>query len=812
MKKKWLSALHYVLVFIYSELVLHLAVYRSLDWRFIYPIFFGAVAGSVLWYLCSLLPQKVNRIMGGVVLSLVTVWYEVQLIYYCIFKGFMPISQLLMGADAVTNFAAQLLHGVVTNWLPILVLLAPLPLTIVLLCKKKLPAWQLKKWEYLIALSLPGALGVLSAVLLIVTNTGSTSAYQILTDPHTSTDLCVKTNGLVATTLQELRGMMNPAGQEVSFQETPLDKVESGLPTNALDLDFEQLSKYAPSKTLKQINDYLAGVSATNQHAYTGLAKGYNLITICAEAFSPLVISEELTPTLYKLSTNGFVFENFYNSFPNTTTNGEYTMCMGLLPNMTRNKIQSSFNDTVGHYLPYTLGNAMKEEGYNAYAYHNYYGSFYDRYLTHKNMGYEFKAIGQGLEIPVGNPTSDLAMIEASLPDLLGSEKPFHAYYMTYSGHYQYDWNNEMSAKNQALVESLPYSEGVKAYIACNLELEHALTALMSALEEAGLADRTVIALTGDHYPYGLTEAQYNELAGETVDPVFEKFRNSFICYVPGMEPVKVADYCSSMDILPTLLNLMGVEYDSRLLAGKDVLSEAPAFAVLADGSFITAEFRYDAATDRAMTADGSSVDPTVVKDACAYVENRFSLSTALLESDYYAHAFGAAAENGTEGVLNFEDITDPYVESTAIFVVSHQLMEPLSKEKFGADRQSVAKELLDGLYRIYYEREGDGMEWGRQVGLIDKKVKADTPLTYEGVATILYEYSRLKYPRSVDISAEEEQYPYLSEKTLLALKWCLEEGHITGSPEALPYVLYDQSFNRYQTALILQRVFLKGP
>lgn len=74
----------------------------------------------------------------------------------------------------------------------------------------------------------------------------------------------------------------------------------------------------------------------------------------------------------------------------------------------------------------------------------------------------------------------------------------------------------------------------MKAYIACNLELENALTYLMDRLEQAGVADKTCIVLTNDHYPYGLTEEEYNELAGQEMDLTFEKYRNSFICYVPG--------------------------------------------------------------------------------------------------------------------------------------------------------------------------------------------------------------------------------------------------------------------------------------
>src|SRR5699024_11655740 len=142
---------------------------------------------------------------------------------------------------------------------------------------------------------------------------------------------------------------------------------------------------------------------------------------------------------------------------------------------------------------------------------------------TDVNIGYTFQPAGDGLDSAINWPSSDLEMMAASVDDYLSQDEPFHAYYMTSSGHYQYDWNNPMSLENKAMAENLPYSEAVQAYIACNNELEKALTYLMERLEEAGVADKTVIVLTNDHYPYGLTIDQFSELAGHEVDETFEK-------------------------------------------------------------------------------------------------------------------------------------------------------------------------------------------------------------------------------------------------------------------------------------------------
>ena len=153
------------------------------------------------------------------------------------------------------------------------------------------------------------------------------------------------------------------------------------------------------------------------------------------------------------------------------------------------------------------------------------------RDLSHPDLGYVYKAVGNGLEITESWPESDLEMIDVTTGEYM-NEEPFHAYYMTVSGHLEYNFQgNAMAAKNQALVEDAPYSEHVRAYLACQIELDRALELLLERLEEAGVADNTVIALTADHYPYGLTPEEQSELAGHTLEENFELYRNACILY-----------------------------------------------------------------------------------------------------------------------------------------------------------------------------------------------------------------------------------------------------------------------------------------
>ena len=549
-KTWWENLLLYCFTGVYVELCLHLCVFRSLDRYAGYLVLFGLLGGALCTLVVSSLPKVLRQITGVFLVAAQVLLAEVQLVYQNIFGNFMPLNQVSMGENVMESFGAQILYCIRGNLPRILLLLLPLLAAILCLALQRAQALKLR-------LRRQQALASFAVLLvLLLTITGSMyagrnkpfSVYHTFTNVDTSTDSSYKKVGMLATTAQELRYMLFGSGGSIDITPSSLNTSDAPRTYNCNSynviegIDFTALADSADSDILKATDEYLANVTPTRKNNYTGLLKDYNLITICAESFCPWFISEELTPTLYKLSHTGIIFQNYYGTFQSVTTNGEYTMCMGLYPDMSRTKTDSSFNVAGTNYLPFCLGNALKGMGYQTWAYHDYIGDFYNRNITHANMGYTFKAADSGLDMKIDWPSSDLEMMEASVDDYINSGEPFHAYYMTFSGHYQYNWDNAMSAKNRDAVKDLPYSEPVKAYIACNLELEYALEYLTRRLEQAGVADKTCIVLTNDHYPYGLTEAEYNELAGQTLDTTFEKYRNSFICYVPGLSENIVAD------------------------------------------------------------------------------------------------------------------------------------------------------------------------------------------------------------------------------------------------------------------------------
>ena len=838
------NLLLFCLTGVYVELCLHLCVFGSMDRYAGYPVLFGLLGGALCTLVVSSLPKVLRQITGVFLVAAQVLLAEVQLVYHCIFGDFMPVSQIGMGGNVVVNFNSQLLYGIRQNLLKILLLLLPLIAVILCLALRRGQALKLRlRWKQTMA-----SFAVLLALLLTVTGLmyvgrdNAFSVYRTFTNVNTSTDSSYKKIGMLATTAQELRYMLFSGSGSIMITPSSLNisdvpRTYSSNSYNVIEsIDFTALADSTDSDILKATDEYLANATPTRKNNYTGLLKDYNLITICAESFCPWFISEELTPTLYKLSHTGILFENYYGTFQSVTTNGEYTMCMGLYPDMSRTKTDSSFNVAGTNYLPFCLGNALKGMGYQAWGYHDYIGDFYNRNITHANMGYTFKAADSGLAMKIDWPSSDLEMMEASVDDYINSGEPFHAYYMTFSGHYQYNWDNAMRAKNRDAVKDLPYSEPVKAYIACNLELEYALEYLMQRLEEAGVADKTCIVLTNDHYPYGLTEDEYNELAGQTLDTTFEKYRNSFICYVPGLsENIVVDEYCSTADILPTLLNLFGVDYDSRLLAGTDALSSGLHVAVLSDKSFLTKTFRYDAGTETVIPADESiTVSDGLVKTYRLYVDSRFQLSGNILNSDYYAHVFARESSGGSlADTVVFTDIKSIFNQASVLYMYRKGYVEPEAPDTFGGKATARLGEFIDVLYRIAGRPETDNTAlpadyeneefnaahpyyhavcWAYQTRLLrqnDPNTEYDDKVDYQTACVLIRRYAVMA---GVDTGVNQTQLrqllrdaPDLGREAGKAMLWC-DERDITTRDSNLDELLVSAGtrISRYQMTSFL--------
>lgn len=324
------NLLLFCLTGVYVELCLHLCVFGSMDRYAGYPVLFGLLGGALCTLVVSSLPKVLRQITGVFLVAAQVLLAEVQLVYHCIFGDFMPVSQIGMGGNVVVNFNSQLLYGIRQNLLKILLLLLPLIAVILCLALRRGQALKLRlRWKQTMA-----SFAVLLALLLTVTGLmyvgrdNAFSVYRTFTNVNTSTDSSYKKIGMLATTAQELRYMLFSGSGSIMITPSSLNisdvpRTYSSNSYNVIEsIDFTALADSTDSDILKATDEYLSNAAPTRKNNYTGLLKDYNLITICAESFCPWFISEELTPTLYKLSHTGILFENYYGTFQSVTTNG----------------------------------------------------------------------------------------------------------------------------------------------------------------------------------------------------------------------------------------------------------------------------------------------------------------------------------------------------------------------------------------------------------------------------------------------------------------------------------------------------------
>ena len=437
-----------------------------------------------------------------------------------------------------------------------------------------------------------------------------------------------------------------PSANSASADEAVAEEIV--YTPNVLDIDFAALAE-TTSGDLQGLDLYVASLTPSMKNEYTGLFEGKNLILITAEAFSAEAIDEERTPTLYRMATKGIQFTDFYQPTSAGTTGGEYSVIMGMLPTSSG----SSMLNTRDKLNYMTMGYQLNQLGYYGMMYHNNSYTYYNRNVTHINFGYSngYMGYGNGVEKFVKHtwPESDLEMIEGSLPTYI-DKQPFNIYYMSVSGHSLYSLgSNAMSKKHWDTVKDLDYSDTVKAYLACQVELDAAMEYLIDELEKEGIADDTVIVICADHFPYGLDSTadsvgkpMLTELYGEPITNNLFRDHNRLIIWsgaLEEMDPIIVDTPTFSPDITPTLLNLFGVEFDSRLMVGRDVLSDAQPLMFN-----LGYEWKTDLGTYTGgrfiPVSDDVEIPDGYVESVKTIVKNKINFCKKCVSTDYYSHVF----------------------------------------------------------------------------------------------------------------------------------------------------------------------------
>lgn len=646
------------LTMLYHELMLHLWVASPIHWgRVLAVIAFSLGFGGILAFLESLIPNRKTAKWVAVGLSvLMTIIWLTEYFVSDAYRVFMTPKLILGGAGGVAeDYLTLVLSLLGRNLWRIGLMLLP-ALLYALFCHSTETGWKLR-----------GCIAA-AAALAFLLGWGAVNVLTPDVSRFTTTysfDSAIRCFGLnMGLTLETFQGDV-ATDSEPSFADVPTlppeptetEPEEDPTPTQAPEIVYEDnvfsdwdpavLAETERNSNIASLHSYVASVTPSKQNEYTGMFAGKNLILITAEAFTAEVIDPELTPTLYRMATQGVCFKDYYQpAWGASTTSGEFSNLMGIVPASGG----MCMKETIQQPMFLTMGFQLGKLGYSSVAYHNHVGTFYDRNETHTHLGYDkFVALDFGLEgITRSFPESDLELIDVTVPQYI-DQQPFNVYYMTASGHSVYKWDIHRVARlNADKVADLDYSEPVKCYLAANLELENAMTSLIRQLEEAGIADDTLIVISADHYPYGLersatwkNNADYlAELYGVDKVTKFVRDHNALIMWSGCLEgqDIVIEEPVYSLDILPTLSNLFGVEYDSRLLVGRDVFSEEIPLVLWPDHSWKTDKGTYDSGTGTFTPVDGVEADEDYVKYVSSLVSNKITFSKSVQKYDYYKY------------------------------------------------------------------------------------------------------------------------------------------------------------------------------
>ncbi len=640
--KKINLLLVYLVSFIYMEFFYKILVFDNIFRLSIINMILFLIPLSVLLSIITNMfkNQKINKAIFIIIMILTAVWFSAQYVVKGYF-GFFVSWGAFKVADQVGDFASK---GVMETLkrLPGIIMLF-VPLIISLIFSKHLNYKQ-NNWKKNLILSCM-TLG-LYGVYLVGLNIEKDKSYSPYTLYYEVNDvsLTVENLGVLNTLLIDTKRMIFGFNEKIVITGG-LNNEEEGpkeYSYNNLDIDFNNLMANSTNSKIKQIHEYMLNETGTKQNEYTGKFKGKNLILFMAESFNEIAVRKDLTPTLYKLVNSGFVFKNYYTPTIYSTIGGEFQEMTGLYAASldVLSKFRSGNNT-----FPQGIANKFKEINYSTYAYHDNTYTFQDRNKYLKSLGFDnFKACRNGLENLINCnewPQSDVAMIENTVNDYI-NEDNFMVFYATVSGHASYNWGNASSRKHKSEYEAfnLGYSEAPASYLAAQMELDQALELLIKKLDEAGKLEDTVIALVGDHYPYELSVDEVNEISSYEKDGVVTINKSNFILWNSEMEPIEVTKVGSQIDVMPTIYNIFGINYDSRLFIGKDILSTEGGLAMFSNRSWVTDKGTYFSAQRKFVPNDGSEVDDEYVQKINQIVNNKITMSKMIIENNYYKEVF----------------------------------------------------------------------------------------------------------------------------------------------------------------------------
>jgi len=623
------------------ELIFHLVQFKSLEFFTVLRIFLFV---SFLSFFISLITtrfssRKVYFIVGLIVMIWFCAYSFVELIFKNFMGDFYSFGTVGDGALRIAQYAVIFLTAAKLPYY-----FCFLPLIVYILLHKYVHFNDKGPFQ------LPAIFCILSFLLLIPMMDLGSGVNSILKtyDTFSNKTVIIDKYGIEHFFFRDLSALVYKAPDTIEIiEEEPAEEqtpVSQSVKREINDGEWKNIAKEEINANMQTIDKYLMNRQITQTNEKTGIFEDYNFIYFMVEAMDYLAIDKDLTPTLYKMYSEGIHFSNHYTPLYSCATGeSELVSYLSIFPYV--NVCTPNYIAGISYYeaLPYMF----KNKGYSTFALHNWRDEFYERRSILPAIGfdnyYDIDDIWKDTSIPHTNGwQSDKMLIEQAIKHMDETNGKFFCDIITSVMHFPYD---ESSYWGDYYIDQInevhpEWTIEFKRYMSKCMDFDAGLKVLLEYLESSGKADNTVICIYPDHRPYWMDYDQVME-ATRHIDPLrFGEngiYRSPFIIYNRTIEPEINENYCSTLDHAPTIANLFNLNYDPRLFMGTDAFN-GDNIIILANGNWICRDGYYDATTEKFIPNDPSAaVSDAFVSRTNANVQNTIKISYLIMDEDYFS-------------------------------------------------------------------------------------------------------------------------------------------------------------------------------